>query len=432
MKKPMFCRTSSPILSCGDIDRHLCMGCGICVGLCPRDALKMDFDKRNGTFIPRTIPGKCSGCGLCRRVCPGLETDLSGMCLQIWGERPENERIGRYKSAYAAYSMNDAIRFKASSGGVVTSLLIQALEQGIITGALVTRMCRDVPWRTEPFIAKTPDEIASAMGSKYCPVPLGSAVKKILNEDGRYAVVGLPCHIYGLRKAQMRLKTLRRKVVITLGLFCAGGRSYKGVESFLLQSGMHLNDVHCIRYRGNGWPGETSVQDTRGRSVSCSYEVSYPFMCMHDVSRCAVCPDKTSELADISFGDVWLQKERPDMGAGKTVCVIRSEAGSSFFGQALKSGAIAANPMDQKLVLATADMGDKKQHASARMLIARWLGRPVPDMPNYAQKDGALKDIGKGLLYYCLQSLCHSSFFCQIYFLLKPKYRVLRQKIGIR
>ena len=46
-------------------------------------------------------------------------------------------------------------------------------------------------------------EPVSATKSKYCPVPANVRIKKILRRNGKFAVVGLPCHIHGVRKAEM-------------------------------------------------------------------------------------------------------------------------------------------------------------------------------------------------------------------------------------
>ena len=426
MKKNIL--TSQPF--CGDIDIHLCMGCGICAGICPRNALTMKLEERIGVYKPTYIPDRCNECGLCREVCPGYTTDLEDACQQLWGIKPRNKRLGHYQAAYAAYSRNDAIRYNASSGGMVTSLLVHALNKGNITGALVTRMSQDVPWMTEAFIAKRPEEIMSATGSKYCPVSIHEALKEIMHTEGKYAVVGLPCHIYGLRKAQVLFKPLRERVVVTFGLFCAGGRSYKGTEAFLSQSGLRLNDVSAIRYRGSGWPGETNVVDRTGRSIRCSYEVAYPFMCINDVYRCTVCPDKTSELADISFGDLWLADEKPHMGAGKSVCLVRSEIGAAILKQAIEGGSVTARTLDQSFVIAAVDKENKKKLAAARLTIARWFGRPVPMITNTAQKLYSITDLVRGLQYFILQRICRHESLQRAYFFIRPKYRQLRMKIG--
>src|SRR4030043_382689 len=114
---------------------------------------------------------------------------------------------------------DEEIRRGSSSGGIVTQLLVYALEKGIIDGALVVRMKKDKPLEPEPFIARSREEIISASKSKYCPVAANVVLKAILSEKGRVAVVGLPCHINGIRKAESALPELKKKIVLHVGLF---------------------------------------------------------------------------------------------------------------------------------------------------------------------------------------------------------------------
>ena len=51
------------------------------------------------------------------------------------------------------------------------------------------------------------------------PVPANIAFEEILEHDGKYAVVGLPCHIHGLRKAQELNKKLRERIVFSFAFF---------------------------------------------------------------------------------------------------------------------------------------------------------------------------------------------------------------------
>ena len=45
------------------VNPDLCSGCGVCVNICPADAIIME----NG--IARIIEEKCSGCYACQNVC---------------------------------------------------------------------------------------------------------------------------------------------------------------------------------------------------------------------------------------------------------------------------------------------------------------------------------------------------------------------------
>src|SRR5690606_8382981 len=110
--------------------------------------------------------------------------------MRVFGREPDDPLLGNYEACYVGHSMDDKIRYDSSSGGMITQILLYLLEEGLIDGALVTRMNPERPLEPEPFIARTPEDIIEARGSKYCPVPANVALREIIEEPGRYAVVG--------------------------------------------------------------------------------------------------------------------------------------------------------------------------------------------------------------------------------------------------
>lgn len=199
----------------------MCTGCGTCAGICPTNAIEMVIDKKKGIYKPLIDIEKCTKCGLCYKVCPGHSVDFKELNEFVFGKQPENILLGNYINCYAGHSTDYGIRYNSASGGLVTQLLIFAIEEGIIDGALVTRMKKDNPLEPEPFIARTKEEIIEATGSKYCPVPANITLKEILNSKGgeKFAVVGLPCHILGIRNVEQINKKLKSKIVLHLGIF---------------------------------------------------------------------------------------------------------------------------------------------------------------------------------------------------------------------
>ncbi|MGB2728538.1 MAG: coenzyme F420 hydrogenase/dehydrogenase beta subunit N-terminal domain-containing protein [Halobacteriota archaeon] len=195
---------------------NLCTGCGTCVALCPEEAIKLTINEKKGIYVPELNEKKCNNCGICYEVCPGHEVDFKALNLEIFGKEPEDVLIGNPLNCYIGHTTDWGIRYNSASGGLVTQLLIFALEEGIIDGALVTRMKKDNPLEPEPFIARTREEIIEASKSKYCPVPANIALVEILeSEEGeKFAVVGLPCHIHGIRKAEQINKSLKEKMYV--------------------------------------------------------------------------------------------------------------------------------------------------------------------------------------------------------------------------
>ena len=317
---------------------ELCTGCGTCIALCPEEALKLTIDEKKGIYIPELNEDECNNCGICFKVCPGHEVDFKELNLEIFGKLPEDILIGNYLNCYVGHATDYDIRYNSASGGLVTQLLIFALEEGIIDGALVTRMKRDNPLEPEPFIARTKEEIIKASKSKYCPVPANVALKEIMeSEDSeRFAVVGLPCHIHGIRKAEQINKKLKEKIVLHIGLFCNHAPNFWGTKLLLQRLKVREDEMIKLDYRGEGYPGSMKISQKSGELLLLlpdywDFVGAYFFY----PARCLMCSDEICELADISFGDAWLP-ELSEEKIGKSIVVSKSEIGEKIL-QLMKS-----------------------------------------------------------------------------------------------
>lgn len=366
----------------------LCTGCGICTALCPKEAIELIIDEKKGIYTPKLNIKNCNNCGICLKVCPGHEVDFKQLNLEIFGKEPEDVLIGNYLNCYIGHSTNHDIRYNSSSGGLVTQLLIFALEEGIINGALVTRMKKDKPLEPEPFIARTKEEIVEASKSKYCPVPANVVLKEILEskEGEKFAVVGLPCHIQGVRKVERGNKKLREKVVLHLGILCSHTNSFKGTEFLLHKLGIKRGKVMRIDYRGEGWPGKIKIglingeeryisnQDPLWNNVFNSF-----FFVPH---RCLLCNDLTAELSDISFGDAWLPEIVSKEQAGKSIIISRTKIGEELLNAANSNGYIELSQIEPEKVFQSQRtfLYSKKVNLGERIKLRRLFGKKSPQI----------------------------------------------------
>lgn len=365
------------------VDNGLCCGCGTCAGLCPTDAIVMTLTSH--LFLPQIALDRCVHCGLCVKSCPGHSVDFGSINTQLFGKAPEDRLIGNFLDCYVGYATDPGLRYNAASGGLATQLLVFALENDIIDGALVTRMKRQNPLEPEAFIARSAEDLISASKSKYSPVAANVALKEISRENGRFAVVGLPCHIHGVRKAEAVSEALKKRIVLHIGLLCSHMVAFAGIDHLLTKLGVEKDMVRSLNYRGNGWPGSLSVQLDHGRHRKApltggwhGYWSLFSSFFFTPI-RCTMCPDQAAELADISLGDAWLPEFRSDK-TGMSVVVCRTTSGQALLAKAAQAGVIRLKQVDAGKVWQSqqANLKFKKADLAHRLSLLRMLGRATP------------------------------------------------------
>jgi coenzyme F420 hydrogenase subunit beta len=330
----------------------LCAGCGACISLCPVNALELKLHDKMGVYFPELHERKCIECSICYWICP---------IISFIKERVEKKAtryidmfIGSYMNCYVGYAKDYEIRYNASSGGLVTQLLIYALESGIIDGALVTRMKKDDPLKPEPFIARTKEELMEAAGSKYCPVPVNLPLRYILKTERneKFAVVGLPCQIRAIKNAENINRELREKIVLHIGLFCSHVPNFFATDIFLQRLGIRKENIAELKYRGGGWPGFMKISLKTGKTYKVALPLYWRFLGLDFFipRSCLLCDEALSESADISVGDAWLPEFSSDK-LGTSIIIVRNLVGKNIVENAEKLDKIKISEISYKKVI---------------------------------------------------------------------------------
>lgn len=314
------------------VSHSLCTGCGICSGICPSSAISINSDHKTGLNRPVMDTDKCTECGLCLKVCPPLN----------WGETPGMEyENGTFSllsevkpEAWACHALDNEIRGRGASGGFVTAFLLELLQKGEITGAVLVRRNADAPLEAEAFIARSSSEIMEAAASKYCPVSydkIFARLRMLKPDDERLAVVGLPCHIAGLSRAEAVYPRLSRMTALRIGIFCGGISSRLAYDYILKKLGIDSQNVTAFSNRGGGWPGYMSFHLKNGEVVRIPYQhwLSMGAVLSSPVYRpaaCILCRDPLGFQADVSVSDAWLPHYSKDE-KGMSLVLAKTEVG---------------------------------------------------------------------------------------------------------
>ena len=302
------------------IDKGECTACGACITACPDSHIKLIQNKPKRP--KRTMD--CVGCHTCYDACYMLRHELmktiEGRTIG-WGTK---ESIGLYKRVVTARTKNARIERTCQNGGIVTTLLLYALDSGAIDGALVVG--RD-GWAPIACVAKTRDEIILSAGTKYGVVPVLKALRAAVVDHGlsKICVVGSPCHIQSVRYLQHKGLPLASPVKLTVGLFCRENYEYACIAEKVRAKKMDIDQIDKLDVSDefNIYAG--------GRKLSLPITEVKSCVPRH----CLVCQDFAAELADIAIGS-------GGSAEGWSTVIIRTEEGDRIFSGMEQEGLIEA------------------------------------------------------------------------------------------
>ena len=323
------------------VDAHLCTGCGACAHLAPESLAMTEVPDVGRRPLPiAAVNGAVTGDAL--TACPGRALAHAPGALD---GAPMRGEWGPVLALYECWSTDPEVRHRGSSGGVTTALAAHAVTSGRATGALQVQADPGDPLRNVTVRNTTYESITSATGSRYSPASPCERLDLVEQAEGRTVFVGKPCDVAATRRSAELRPDLRERLDLTIAIFCAGTPSTAASERLVRQLGADPADVTSVDYRGEGWPGRFRVRSSDGEVRSMSYAESWGgTLTKNRQWRCLVCPDHTGEFADLSVGDPWYREIGPDE-PGRSLVVVRTEAGHRALRSALADGALAGEPL---------------------------------------------------------------------------------------
>lgn len=324
--------------------RHLCMGCGACAGLYPEHIEMVETDAHGRR--PRCLTSAAKRGPIAAetlRVCPGVETQYRRQDACAGADAALFDDWGPVLEVWEGHAADGELRFRGSSGGLVTALALYCIERGGMGGALHVKAREDIPFLNESTISTDREALTAGAGSRYGPASPCDRLTDIETASEPVVFIGKPCDVAAASRATRTRPLLREKIGLTIGIFCAGVPSLAATFDLMRHLGAsEPARVRELRYRGRGWPGRMAVvaaeSDGGTHNASVSYEVGWGDILQKKRQwRCHVCADHTGELADLSVGDPWYRATAPD-DPGKSLLVVRTERGRRILRAAIAAG----------------------------------------------------------------------------------------------
>ena len=361
------------------IGTGLCYECGACEAVCPNGALKIRKYPwcRNPELVHDCIE---KGCDLCYRACAARKVPLTEIETKFFGRTRrhcfpgkvgdypndhQEDKCGIVRNLYTGLSLYKDAYGQAVSGGIASSIVIYALEHGMIDGAVLAGWDPEVPYEAKAVVATTRDEVIACAGSKYQPHPqllgLRDAAKAGLK---KIAVTCTPCNALSLRKMMLdpAFEDIVGNVKLVISNICGSHWGRHGTENLITEwMGLKLEDVAGLKYRARPFPGQFVVTLKSGEVRQAGFVRGGGLgrLAKFTPEECRYCLEKVASVADIVVGDTWhhpvlspdlLDKYTEEEMAkderialakeGMTVVVVRSETGQKFVDAARAGGAM--------------------------------------------------------------------------------------------
>jgi coenzyme F420 hydrogenase subunit beta len=345
---------SSPSLSLEQIvEGGLCIGCGLCQAVAGADRIRIVLTPEGRERPVARTRLDAATLKRINDICPGTRVE---------GARPEDQAMpaapttqaapamqaahdvvwGRAEHLAIGYARDPEVRFRGSTGGVLTALSRFLLTSGRVKFILHVAASRREPLRTERRLSFDAASVLDAAGSRYGPAAPLVDFTELLDRAEPFALIAKPCDIGAVRNLARIDSRVDRYLRYALTFVCGGASDLTKSEEVVGELGIRPGELSLFRYRGHGCPGPTRLETQDGRSFELTYQDMWEDEATWRIQpRCKICPDAIGESADLAASDVWPGGSPGGEDEGFNGIIVRTRRGLELYRAALEAGAIA-------------------------------------------------------------------------------------------
>jgi len=312
------------------ISQGFCTLCGACEAACPVHAIRVEENELHYDDCSNFL----DFCPICYDICPHTEPLLMEAMKFVADAPIRRSAVGYYRKILLAQAVDPKIREMSHSGGVVTTLLTQAMEDGIIDSAIISEAEPYAPLKLKPQISLVPDDVLSAVDSKFSASSVARAFGSAVREYGKakIAFVGVPHQVLAIRKLEAWEHKIMSSLEVTIGLFCLWVFSLNQLLAYL-EKEFAVQHSDIVRMDLT----EKYDVHTSQKVIEIPIEKIVPNI----LNKCRTCMDFTSEFADISVGGAVPLEEW-------STVIIRTKKGEDLFRTALEGEAVRTLKIEEQ------------------------------------------------------------------------------------
>lgn len=306
------------------------------------------------------------------------------------GQCQRAEHTGYYQALYAGHVAEAPFRANGSSGGLASWLLHEALRTGMVDRVIHVKPSAQGANSSTPLftysLSDSADEVLLGAKSRYYPVELSQVLAEVERQPGRYAVVGIPCFIKGVRLLQRQRPLLAERIVFCLGLVCGHLKSQAYAQSLAWQMGIEpqaLTDID-FRVKQPDRPANQYATAARGKDVRREQLNNGLFGTdwgagAFKYKACDFCDDVFAETADAVVGDAWLPEYVADW-RGTNILLTRESWVTRLVEQAQSTGRLSLERLSVEAAVRSQSAGirHRREALGYRLFLAQAEGGWVP------------------------------------------------------
>ena len=307
------------------LDKARCTGCFACANKCPVDAIAMKPDAE-GFPVPVIDKDICIVCGECFRCCPVSSPISTAGTNDL--------------EAYAAWSLDEELRYESTSGGVFSELALEWLGRGGVLCAAQYGKGHKV----EHVVVDSASDLVRIRQSKYAQSDVGTCfcqIKSLLDDGREVFFCGTPCQCAGLKSF---LGETRQEGLFVASFVCRGVNSPKAYAAFLKWlEGQYTSSVSRVWFKNKvcGWncfSTRVEFEDGQVYSEDRYHDLfirGYIEQNLYMRECCHSCEFReTGNTADIVLADFWgvkLKDESLDTDLGTSLVIVNTKRGGNLF-----------------------------------------------------------------------------------------------------
>ena len=309
-------------------DKSQCCGCNACGDVCTHKAITFRTDIE-GFWYPEVNKELCIDCGLCEKVCPIIN-------IKRLKRNDYDQPL-----CYAAIHKNYEVRFESTSGGLFSAFAEKMYrDKGFVGGAIVDTENGGI----KQYISSNKNDLEKLRKSKYQQSNFEGfylKVRDLLKSGEKVLVCGGPCQMAALR-AFLNYKEYENLII--LDYVCRGINSPLVAKKYgeYLEKKYQSKLVYSkAKNKELGWRTMAAKHKfENGKYIYIPAEKNlftrgYLHTGVFCRPSCYNCQFKNfPRIADISLADFWGIEEidkSMDDNVGTSLVLINSEKGKEFF-----------------------------------------------------------------------------------------------------